>query len=204
MRVLVDGVDLTGKTTLVRSLVAELQARGFAADRNVGPLRKGALARAAQARYRAACDPGDATQTWLFVAAALADLAAPRCHPGILVQEAWVEHTIALARALGRPVAAAVVLAIEALLPRFDAAILLVADETTRRRRLAARAEADALDRLLVEAPEASAELERTLNGLLLRRPNVLVLDSARLAPEEMVRRAVEHVLAAREVADAA
>ncbi len=195
MRVLVDGVDLTGKTTLVKGLVAELRARGFDARRNVGPLRRGFLAKRAIERYRSGADPGDATQTWLFVAAAIADLAAPRTQAGILVQEAWVQHTIALATALGRPMAAAVARSLEAVLPRFDVAILLVADEETRRRRLAAREGADVLDRMLVEEPAASETLARTLHERMTRRPDLVVLDSAALSPEEMLARATDSVL---------
>ena len=176
MKILVDGMDLTGKSTLAFEL-----ARTLRGTRRTGALRRNFLARAAERRYRSGADPSGRAQTWLFAASALGDARAA-LPPGVLVQEAWVEHTIALAQAFDRPIAAHVARLAALALPRFDVAILLVADRRTRRARLASRKNPDVLDRLLVDDPARAERIELGLHCEMARRyPDLVVLDSARL-----------------------
>lgn len=195
-RILVEGVDLVGKTTLVTGLVEALQTRRVDARRNTGPLHPGLVARLATRRYRSGHDPRAPIQTWLFVGAAWHDvLCADRQGDGaILVQEAGIDHTIALAHALGRPIAAAAATAAAAWTPGFDATILVTCDAATRRARLAARQHADALDRLLIDDPAAAAHLERVLHARVAARPGLLVLDSAAAPPDVLVTHALAHI----------
>ncbi len=195
-RILVEGVDLVGKTTLVHGLVAALKERGLDARRNAGPLYPGLIARMATRRYRSGRDPRAPVQTWLFVGAAWHDVlrADTRGHGAILVQEAGIDHTIALARALGRPVAAAAATAAAAWTPGFDATILVTCNLATRRTRLASRPHADALDRLLVDDPTAATMLETELHARVSARANLLILDSAAAPPDVLVARALAHI----------
>ena len=190
MKVLVEGVDLTGKSTLVAGLCAALGA-----EKNVGPFHHGSLARLALRRSLAGADLRW-SQTWLFTLAEVADAVLPPTRrPALRVQEVYVDHTIALSELLGRRAAAALCRAALPLLPRFDATIYLRADLEVRRRRLAERPRADRIDRLLLEAPARAEELERRLYALVSRRPRLLILDSGRMDAEEMISSAVSHVL---------
>lgn len=196
MNVLVEGVDLTGKSTLVAGLVASLRAAGLDAEPSIGPLHQGRLARLALARYRAGVDPTRWSQTWLFTLAEVADAALPPGRrPGVRVQEVYIDHTIALAELLGRPAAAALCRAALPFLPRFAATLYLRADAVVRRRRLERRERIDPIDRLLIDDPPRAEELERRLFTGVRRRPALLVLDSGRLSAEHMIDEALRHVL---------
>lgn len=196
MNVLVEGADLTGKSTLVAGLVTSLRAAGLDAERSIGAFHQGPLARWALARYRAGADPTRWSQTWLFTLAEVADAALPPTRrPRLRVQEVYVDHTIALAEVLGRPAAAALCRAALPFLPRFAATIYLTADAVIRRRRLETRARVDPIDRLLIDDPSRADELERRLFARVRRRPGLLVLDTGRLPAEQVIDEARRHVL---------
>jgi thymidylate kinase len=189
--VLVEGVDLTGKSTLARGL-----ATALGGERHLGAFHQGGLARLALRRYRSGVDPTRASQTWLFSLAECADAFLPATsRAAVRVQEVYVDHTIALAEVLGRHAAAALCRGALPFLPRFDATIYLRADVEVRRRRLAERPQTDRIDRLVVDDPVRAEDLERRLFAYVRRRPRLLVLDSGRLDPEQMIASAISHVL---------
>jgi thymidylate kinase len=178
MRILVDGIDLAGKSTIAAGL-----ARALSLPHRRGP--GGVLGRVAGARH--ARGERGALTTWLFVAAAALD-----DRQGVI--EIGVDHTIALAELLGRPLAARAAAEVAACQPDFDAVIYVACDEDERRRRLAARATPDALDRLIVEDPSRARALEQHLRELVLARPRAICLDTSRMPIPSAILRARAHV----------
>jgi dTMP kinase len=197
MRILIDGMDLSGKTTLAKALVAALQEAGIQARRNVGGLHKGWIDALAQRTYRW-CRPGSALVSWLFAATALVDaLRARRPAPGtVLVQEAYAEHTIAFAEGFGRRAAAWLVRRLRHWLPRFDLIVHLQADRETRERRFHGRGRNDAVDRLIFAAPDRFDSIGRRLKALL-EAESCLALDTDRLSPAEVLAKVLAHCRAA-------
>jgi thymidylate kinase len=198
MRILVDGMDLSGKTTLAKALVAALQARGIAARRNVGGLHKGWLDAFAQWAYRR-CRPGSVLVSWLFAGVMLADALRARHRASeVVMQEAYAEHTIAFAEGFGRRAPAWVVRALRRWLPRFDRIVVLTAGHQERVRRFGARGQNDAVDALLLAEPWRLGAIEHRLRALLAG-PRTLWLDTDRLGPRQVLDLVLQHVLPAPE-----
>lgn len=187
MRILVDGMDLSGKSTLTCGLVDALRADGWVVCRSVGGLHKGVCHRIAAWAYRR-LPAGSVWVSWAFVAVVVADiLRARRGREGeCVVHEAYAAHTVAFARGFGHRGPAAVLLALRPLWPRFDLVVSLRASLRTRRARYAERPGNDAIDAMIWSAPARFAAIDRAL-GVLLRADGGLELYTDALRPEQVL-----------------
>ncbi len=176
MRVLIDGMDLSGKSSLACALVEQLKADGIVACRSVGGLHKGRVDALAQRVYRRS-PPGSRAVTWAFVAVVVVDVVFGRRSRGIVVHEAHAAHTVAFARGFGARVAPRLLAGLRPLWPRFDLVISLRARADTRRARFSARAANDAIDAMLFTDPGRFASIDADL-GALLESQRALVIST--------------------------
>lgn len=189
MRILIDGMDLSGKSTLATGLVIHLQRRGVTARRNVGGLTDSAAHRFTQRAYRLR-PPGDGLVGWGFVATALSDALRPLPPRGVLVQEAYTQHTIALAEGFGHPSVGWTLRVLGPVLPHFDHLFYLGASLETRRARYAARGQNDALDALIFQDPARFQRIEATLRALMVAE-GATVIETDGLGAEEVLQRVI-------------
>ena len=171
MRILIDGMDLSGKTTLARRLTRRLQDRGLRVHHTRLTLHDGLHARLARMAYRT-LPPGHLLGAWAFALAAVVDRivdAAPQASPhDVHIHEAHAAHTVAYAAGFGHRRTAALLHAARRLWPRFDHTLLLTAHHATRRARLAARPENNANDMLLEQEPARFQSIDDRLRALLV------------------------------------
>jgi dTMP kinase len=181
MRILIDGMDLSGKTTLAGRLRRRLEARGLRVRHTRYTLYDGPHARLARLAYRS-LPPGSLLCAWAFVAAALVDrvldLVALHGDDDVHIHEAHAAHTVACAAGFGHHRTAALLEALSPLWPRFDQTLLLTAGMDTRRARMAMRAKNDANDLILVQNPARFQRMNtRLCHGLMVRGATILATD---------------------------
>ncbi|MFD9687348.1 hypothetical protein ACFWXO_16510 [Kitasatospora sp. NPDC059088] len=199
VRLLVDGLDLVGKTTLVDELMTMLGELGVPARRHQGllaqrhPLR-GVLDRLPVPYHRNTGVTAAHLIAGFAVDAVLARIEAlrPASDSAVLVQDSYVDRTIAAGLAEGPFLSAAIALWAAPLFPRFHVAAYLHAEPAVRRARLQDRdlADIDEGDRRTVE----DEGFARRFNAALLhhlghRHGTVLVFDTGDLSPREIARR---------------
>lgn len=196
MRVLIDGMDLSGKSTLAQGLTEALNRLGIPARRNVGGLHAGRATAMAQAAYRAR-PPGDGAVAWAFFASALSDAIFGPASPGeVLVQEAYTDHSVAFAEAFGHRGVSLALRALRPALPRFDLIVYLGASLETRRRRYQSRPKNDAVDAMLLTDPERFQAIDDRLRALLTRR-GALIIETDGLCASEVLAATLSRVLTA-------
>ncbi|MER5638142.1 hypothetical protein ABT095_14435 [Kitasatospora sp. NPDC002227] len=196
LRILVDGLDLTGKTTLVDALLAHLAEQGVPARRHRGmlaarhPLEQ-ALDRLPVPWHRSSL----VTAAHLFGGFALDAVLARRpqhrddAGADVVIQESYVDRTVAAGLAMGPYLPAVLALWAARCFPRFDLAVYLHAEPVVRRARLQARDQADVDDgdRHTVEDEDFARRFDAVLlHHLGQRHGAVLVLDSGRHTPQTM------------------
>ncbi|MFJ5122389.1 hypothetical protein [Kitasatospora sp. NPDC088548] len=196
LRLLVDGLDLTGKTTLVDALLAHLAEQGVAARRHCGmlaarhPLEQ-ALDRLPVPWHRSS----PVTAAHLVGGFALDAVLARHSHgrgdagAAVVIQESYVDRTVAAGLAMGPYLPAVLALWAARFFPSFDLAVYLHADVAVRRARLESRdpADVDDGDRHTVEDEDFARRFDAALLHHLGRRHGaVLVLDSGRHTPDAM------------------
>jgi thymidylate kinase len=141
MRVLIEGLDLAGKSTVCRRFVA--QARGsWVVRRNSLVANNRVYAMADELRRADAL--ADEPLGWLYLAALHADLAELERSPAAvdvnLLQDSTIlVRSVAHHAALGRAALVRQFIELAPAMPRFDHAFVCVADRQTRLRRLSKR-----------------------------------------------------------------
>ena len=201
MRILVDGLDLSGKTTLVDTLLESLAARGVPAVRHRGMLaehhpfehllKKLPLARQA--------DSSGITAAYLAagfaVDAALVPFDPPRTGGALLIQEGYADRTMAVGLAGGPYLPAALALWASRCFATFDLAVFLHASPDVRRHRIADRAHPDAGDRRSVEDEGFARRFDTALLHHLGRRHRrVLTFDTGQFRPQEIAEQILSTV----------
>lgn len=141
MRILIEGLDLAGKSTVCRRFVA--QARGSWVVRRNSLIKDNRIYALADELRRADALP-DEPLGWLYLAALRADLAQlggsqPDSERDILQDSTILVRSVAHHAARGRTELVRQFTALVPELPRFDHAFVCVADRETRLRRLAKR-----------------------------------------------------------------
>ncbi|MFF1678429.1 hypothetical protein ACFVYG_20620 [Streptomyces sp. NPDC058256] len=203
MRVLVDGVDMAGKTTLVQALVAELEARGQPAVRHRGMLcphhpLAWALRTLSQARQP---DSWWTTTAYVFggflLDSLLVRINPPRPRNRVIIQDGYGDRMVAFGMAGGPYLAAALVLRWPQVLAPFDLAVYVHASPEARARRLhQGRGHIDVRD---VRTVKDMAFTERFhafhVHGVGRRHRRLLVLDSSEREPAEMAREIADELL---------
>ncbi|MFE3629462.1 nucleoside/nucleotide kinase family protein [Streptomyces goshikiensis] len=194
-RLLVDGLDGAGKTTLVDALLALMAEHGIEAVRHRGmlaehhplekPLKRLRLAR----QYRSSPITGAYLAAGFALDALLERFDPPRCGGAVLVQEGYVDRTIAVGLAGGPFLPALLALWASRHFAAFDVAAFVHADVEVRRERFAAREHLDDGDRNSVDNPGFADRFDAGLLHFLGRRHRtLLVFNTALHRPEEMAR----------------
>jgi len=200
--VLIEGLDLTGKTTLARMLVAELTGRGIPAVH-----RRGFLARRHPLDWlleRSA--PGDRPRSqalnaaFLFGAVLDRMIAAPHRSRGlgvVLVQESYVDRAVAYGVAAGRWPLAVAAARCPRLFARFDLAVITHAPPAARLERLIARGDGDAVDRLTLTSQAFAGTFDEVLVRVAGRHRMVLRVDTSLRGPQDIVDEIVGDIVPA-------
>ncbi|MFI5987315.1 hypothetical protein ACIBEA_41400 [Streptomyces sp. NPDC051555] len=205
MRVLVDGLDLSGKTTLVTALATELEGRGHPVVEHRGLLATHHPARRLLKRLPLVRQPDSALVTGAYLLAGyaldgvLVRSAAPEPPGTILVQDGYVDRTVAFGMAGGPYLSAVLALRWPQVFAPFDVAVHLHAPADERRLRLAGRARPDAVDIRGVQDPEFAETFTAMLTrGMGRRHKRLLVFDTSRHTPQEMATTIADTLLGAR------
>jgi thymidylate kinase len=191
--VLIEGMDLVGKTSVARGLVRALEADGTPASLNRGFLwKRNPIGRLVE--FFPAPVHHDAR--WLpalYFTASLADRLARRQADGaaVVVQESYVDRSVAFARARGWRVGR-IGLALRGLMPAFELVVILHAPREVRAERAGGRDEFNAIDRITLD-PEFDDE--RHLDALMTmgrRHREVMVVDTSSYTVDGVVAQIVD------------
>ncbi|MFG1879579.1 hypothetical protein ACGFIV_32575 [Sphaerisporangium sp. NPDC049003] len=195
MRILIDGLDMAGKTTLVRALIAEFASRGISATRHRGMLAEHHPLEQVLRQLSSARQPDSwwTTTAYLVGGFALDSLLVrfdpPRPYNAVIIQDGYADRTVAFGMAGGPYLAAALFLRWPKLLAPFDLAIYLHASPAARAKRIAGRDYVDCRD---VRSVQDSAFAERFhafhVHGMGRRHRRLLVVDSSDRKPGDMAR----------------
>ncbi|AOS62888.1 nucleoside/nucleotide kinase family protein [Actinoalloteichus hymeniacidonis] len=202
MRILVDGLDMTGKSTLTELVVRTLEARGVPARRHRGLISIGALLEPLRSPLRPFRLPRRTLASTTFLLAgyaldALLTRVLPYRHPRlVLVQDGYVDRCVASGIAAGPYAPARWALRLADWFVPFDLAVYLHAPPDERAARLAERADADTNDRHSVADPAFAAEFTQVLiDGMGPRHDRLLVFDTTTHSVEETARIIVDTLL---------
>ncbi len=193
-RILVDGLDLTGKTTLTAALISALGEHGVPAMPHRGMLAGHyPLEQWLRRTFPLVRQPDSGLVTAVFLLGAypldrlLAGIDPPQPAGAMLVQDGYADRTAALGMAGGPYLAACLALRWPRIYAPFDVAVYLHAPASTRAARLAVRLDADVNDFRSVRDTEFAETFTAMLvRGMGRRHRQLLVFDTSRHAPEEM------------------
>ncbi|WP_406447136.1 hypothetical protein OG782_00220 [Streptomyces sp. NBC_00876] len=205
MRVLVDGLDLSGKTTLVTALATELEARGRQVAQHRGLLAARHPARRLLKKLPLVRQPDSALVTGAYLLAGyvldgvLVRAAAPEPPGSVLIQDGYVDRTVAFGMAGGPYLSAVLALRWPRLFASFDVAVYLHAPSVVRRARLGLRERPDAVDiRGVEDAVFAETFTAMLTCGMGRRHNRLLVFDTSQRQPEQMAAAIADTLLGAR------
>ncbi|MGW1892195.1 hypothetical protein ACWCP6_18330 [Streptomyces sp. NPDC002004] len=196
MRILIDGLDLSGKSTLAARLTEVLREqrlrpihhRGFLAPGNplTGPLDT----------VKAPDHPMSSLLNTSYLAGCVLDraLGAARTweRRGLLVQESYVDRCLAYGYASGPWPAARLALRNPGMFIGFDLAIYLGAPLHVRRERLSRRVGANSIDRLSVLSEKFHDDFMAALAMAGRRHRRVLTFDTSRYSTEQITEEVVQ------------
>ena len=201
-RILVDGLDMSGKTTLTRAVIAALAERGIPAQRHRGMLAgHHPLEQWLHRRFPLVRQPESAAVTTAWLAGFALDgilsrVVPPRPAGTVMVQDGYADRTAAFGMAGGPYLAACLALRWPQVFASFDLAVYLHAPAEARAARLAVRQDPDANDvRTVRDTAFAEAFTAMLVHGMGRRHQRLLVFDTSRHAPEEMAAIVVGELL---------
>ncbi|MEV7941920.1 hypothetical protein AB0O82_38120 [Kitasatospora sp. NPDC088264] len=200
MHILVDGLDMSGKTTTVQTLVSLLDGCGIPAVRHRGMLAEHHPIEPLLKRLPLVRQAESSAITAAFLVcgyaldAALVRVDPPRTDGAVLIQDGYADRTVAFGMAGGPYLTATLSLWGARFFAPFDVAVYLHASPEVRRTRMEGREEVDSADRRSVEDEAFAARFNAALlHGMAHRHGNrLLVFDTAEQRPEEIAK----HVLA--------
>lgn len=193
-RILVDGLDLVGKTTLTAAIIDALGEHGVPAVPHRGMLaRHYPLEQRLRRTFPLVRQPDSSLVTSVFLLGAfpldrmLARIVPPQPEGTVLVQDGYADRTAALGMAGGPYLSACLALRWPRLYAAFDVAVYLHASAETRTARLASRQDADVNDfRSVRDTRFAEAFTAMLVHGRGRRHRRLLVFDTSRHSPQEM------------------
>ena len=197
--VLVEGLDLAGKTTLASSLRDKWRATGVPVSFSRNALvENNTIAAAANAFYKTYTGTDNVATGGLFLAAHVWDAAHFQAPPptGAHLQESCWLRTLAYNRFAGTPLIQQLVADAGKEQPAFDLVIFLTADIAVRAARLKQReaekpGENDALDAMVVTNPAGFLRLEEELRAAVREFNKVVVeIDTTALGKDQVIEAA--------------
>jgi dTMP kinase len=200
--VLVEGLDLAGKSTLVRNLQAELTRRGIPVRVSRNALCPDNPIAALADQVRRDPDAGLIETGALFLAAHLWDARhfSPPLDGTVHLQDSCWLRTLAYHTWWDTPAIPEQLARVVRYFPRFDAAIYLTARIEERQRRLELREREhpgsnDADDHLVMTAPDRYLALEQDLEALSVGITKARVMDTTNLSPESVTLSVMEIII---------
>ncbi|MEV7928548.1 hypothetical protein [Kitasatospora sp. NPDC088779] len=205
--VCVDGIDLAGKSTLVRALVAELQRRGRTARRHRGMMaRRHPLDRLLRHLSSARQPDSWLTTTAYLIGGFALDSLLVRGgrrkakEVDVIIQDGGVDRTAAFGIAGGPYRAARVALRWPGVFARCDLAVHVTAGIETRAERLARRIaeghHVDVRDHRAAGDAAFSARFHSALAVMGRRHRRLIALDTTDRDPQEMASELADRILA--------
>jgi thymidylate kinase len=205
-RILVDGLDMSGKTTLTNAIITALAGHGIAAQRHRGMLAEhhpleGWLHR----KFPLVRQPESSAVTTAWLAGFALDGLLSRVDPPqpagtVMVQDGYADRTVAFGMAGGPYLAACLALRWPRVFAPFDLSVYLHAPAEARAARLAVRPDPDANDvRTVRDTAFAETFTAMLVRGMGRCHRRLLVFDTSRHAPEEMAAIVVSEFLASRQ-----
>ncbi|MFF2618799.1 hypothetical protein [Kitasatospora sp. NPDC058046] len=201
--VMVDGIDLAGKTELVKAVVGYLDDRGVVARRHRGmltrrhpldrPLRRLSMARQPDSAFT--------TTAYLFAGFAL-DHLLMRVRPRtagdceVLIQDGYVDRTAAFGIAGGPYLAARAALRWPWMFTRFELAVHVTADIKTRAERLHGRDHVDVRDLRSAQDEPFSDRFHQALAVMGRRHRHLITIDTTGRDVAESARELGDAILA--------
>ncbi|MFE5868795.1 hypothetical protein ACFQ6V_09095 [Streptomyces roseifaciens] len=203
--VLIEGMDLTGKTTLATLLAAQLEDRGVRTVLHRGFLARRHPLRPVLDRTEPGMRPADSTLNTAFILGSLMDRALPGVLDGrdheVVIQESYVDRAIAYGMAAGGWMAARYAARHPDRFVSFDLGVLTRAPLAVRRARARARGGGDRVDARTLHDEAFGEEFWSTLEHVAARHREVVLVDSDARLPQESVQEIAARVvtLAGRE-----
>jgi dTMP kinase len=206
----VDGLDLSGKTTLTHAIVAALGERGVPAMRHRGMLAQHhPLEQWLMRTFPLVRQPKSSLVTTAFLLGGyaldgvLAGIDPPRPAGTVVVQDGYADRTVAFGMAGGPYLAACLALRWPGIFAAFDIAVYLHAPAEARAARLAVRPDADVNDiRTVRDSDFAETFTAMLVRGMGRRHRRLLVFDTSRHSPEEMAAVVADLILPGRSSGD--
>jgi thymidylate kinase len=204
-RILVDGLDMSGKTTLTGAIIDALAGRGIPAMRHRGMLaERHPLEQWLHRRFPLVRQPESSLVTTAWLAGFALDGLLSRADPPrpagtVMVQDGYADRTVAFGMAGGPYLAACLALRWPRVFAPFDLSVYLHAPAEARAARLAVRRNPDANDvRTVRDTAFAETFTAMLARGMGRRHRRLLVFDTSRHAPQEMAAAVVGEFLASR------
>jgi thymidylate kinase len=193
-KILIEGLDYAGKSTLCKNLVNEFNNEGFEAKYNKGNIIRNCLDD--YTRQELYSENSDLMRlNALLTLGPLVDSLAEDSLSGIdyLVQESYIDRTIGYNKAHQIPYFSELLEGLYDRLLQFDVSFFLDADISERRRRYEKRTdERNKYDDMIFQDPERFLEMNETIKESVLRRPNSYVIDTTDSTPNEDYMKALE------------
>lgn len=186
--ILVEGLDLAGKSTLVEGLAAHYRGAGWSVTVAHGDLcPDNPVAQVTRQMMR--WDPGFTAEEGgpLFLASHLWDLRNFRHPEGgrcLHIQDSCALRTLAFERVVGRPEFATKLDDVVARLPHFHAAYVLTASLSVRRQRYEQRTGNDLHDAFMLRDPVRFSRVDSELLHLAVERCGARLLPTDEQSPE--------------------
>ena len=189
--ILVEGLDLAGKSTLIEGLAAHFGRQGWTVTVAQGDLcPENPVGKVTREMMR--WDPGFTSEEGgpLFLASHLWDLRnfrAPEGERSLHIQDSCALRTLAFERVLGRPEFATKLESVVERMPIFDAAYVLTASLAVRRARYEQRAVNDLHDAFMLRDPIRFARVDGELMHLAVQRCRARLLPTDEFSREALL-----------------
>jgi len=195
--ILLEGTELSGKTTLAKSIRQRLANEGFSIVVNSGPINKvSGLVNIPLNIAKRIRSPS--FKELLYTFSLVVDRDPKETHPEVdlFIQERYFPSVMAYSRVFNSfGINRYVGDYIQRFYPSFDINILVKTSLETRLERIKARNVKTKLDKMIEERPQLASELEREIQRILCKERNYFELDTDEMnidkATEEIYRRII-------------
>jgi thymidylate kinase len=198
--VLIEGLDLSGKSSVSQCLKSELLSSGYTVQHSYGALHKNKFASYV---HDDLCHRETEGQWYIFSTNLYLTLLpvidriiyeAPSWDT-IVLHESYFCRTIAYNRAHRIPVYHSILNFLQPHLIQFDITLYFTANVETRRKRLESRHAVNSDDRISITKPEFVMTMDNYLAKALSRSTNVIRIDNSALSLNETVELAKKAVI---------
>lgn len=189
--ILVEGLDLAGKSTLIKRLQSHYQKAGWKVTVSHGDLcPENPVAKVTRDMMRWDPDFTPAEGGPLFLASHLWDLRnfrRPTAENEVHIQDSCALRSLAFEKVVGRPHFVDLFQDVVNRLPRFDAAFVLTASLSTRRRRYQTRELNDLHDQFMFKDPVSFSRIDSELLHLAVKHTGARLVETDEMNADEVL-----------------